>query len=82
MIVVLIAVGVLVTIALILLAFYQILDFALFNSQGSPFGMICGFFSIMGLIAVVWVIITILMWFLIFSGTGGRRPRKPRNRCP
>jgi uncharacterized membrane protein len=75
-----ILIGVAITVALLLLAFFQILDFALFNSQGSPFGMVCGLFSLMGLIAIIWIVITLLMWFTILSGTTGQTHRERKRR--
>jgi uncharacterized membrane protein len=75
-----ILIGVAITVALLLLAFFQILDFALFNPQGSPFGMICGLFSLMGLIAIIWIVITVLMWGTIISGRTGQTHRERKRR--
>jgi uncharacterized membrane protein len=69
--------GIVATLVIMLLAIFQVMDFALVHSNGSPFGMMCGLFSAMGMIAVIWILIFILMWFIGFPPWRRQRPRRP-----
>jgi len=68
--------GIIATLVIMLLAIFQVMDFALVRSQGSPFDMMCGLFSAMGMIAVIWILIFILMWFVGFPSWKRKRPPK------
>jgi uncharacterized membrane protein len=66
--------GVIATIFLMLFAMYQFMDSALSRLHGSPFDMMCGLFSAMGMIAFIWIVIFIAMWF---TGSSSRKKRRP-----
>lgn len=66
--------GIIATIILMLFAMYQFMSSAFSHSHSSVFDMMWGFFGAMGLIAFIWIVIMIAMWFVNSQSRKGKRP--------